>query len=790
MANPHFGLKTTALLLVSLVSAIYLLRTSNLHTSFVATTTKATTPNEFYDVCGDITIRKNFTQEDYDRSDKINDFISSFRNGNPLINFTLNNQTGQEFYQEYTSGILPFGIAGLGLLGLGLATLCCLCCDFKCFKTCLKPKTFTKVVCSIASICLCSVMIVGAGTGWYYSQDLRHDFKRASCAGANFFQDVSHGNENLKWRGLEPAAVNLTSVVDEINNLVALIPNLDSYEITLNNLYDIILKQTEALYENNKDLIVRNPIPGGESIVPDFVANLGPSTADDTICENIADEMDLKESIISQAMTEAKSQLEGLKEGVNDTIRNINFGIGLSKDIDNNVTTILNVYVPIAQDGQDYHDKFGIAIVIFFGLAAVLSILIFIGVINTFTVKSDIGFKMLKSSRTCLNMILLVIFAGSAVIFPVMIAAVEGCNTTEVALKNQTLVDGIFLKFVGEGYIKNKYSQYVQKCVYGDGDFLSFFNVQHEIWQVAYDMEEVNYYVDLFNSSLSEDSLALPDTYDLLYPLLYGEEYVTEGIEDALYTLSTYTNKELSKEKYGCDESGDTWLLNSTGCNSTTGTVFHSSDAAGYNYGNPTCMSLDQYIYKSGDRYGDKYAQCPAQEGVSYAQVVQNRVTGFQDHMTDVRSVFQQIKRDLDKLNRTNLEFMTEARGIIEPMGIINDRANGLIDYLNNSDTGLVSNLNCAFMQPNGQTFLDQLCVAYIPSLFMVGICCVGFGVIALLAMFPIYFLEKLFNVEKQHRRLLKTDLESMHNNTEAKNNDKSHYLLGDVNASSASGFV
>jgi hypothetical protein len=360
--------------------------------------------------------------------------------------------------------------------------------------------------------------------------------------------------------------------------------------------------------------------------------------------------------------------------------------------------------------------------------------------------------KSMKFARGFLSFVLIVIFTLSTIIFPALIVATETCNTAEVAFKNETVFTAIAKIFVSD-YEKSNYSTYAHTCIFGNGDILTDLGVSQQMANLSSIFNQIQNFSAYYNDSIP-DSIVIPYEESTIDSFKYGILPVSSSVLKTLVALNSFTNREYSQEKYQCSETGDAWQLNSTNCTVANGTEFTSADPASFNYGEPTCMSFDQYSsYQPTDRYGAKYSTCPAQQGIPYDTVVLGLVQGFQNHMTDVNQVFTSLENDLNTVNGTNAKFMQEAKSLVEPLVDINTKALELLTFVGNSSTGLLSEFNCLFLQANAQNTVDHVCVSYLPDLFVVSICILIFGIIALLALFPVYFLEKMCVQDKEKSR-------------------------------------
>jgi hypothetical protein len=260
-------------------------------------------------------------------------------------------------------------------------------------------------------------------------------------------------------------------------------------------------------------------------------------------------------------------------------------------------------------------------------------------------------------------------------------------------------------------------------------------------------MQNVSSY---YNLSIP-DSFVIPIQYAYINLLKTGQLPANAVVAAELVDLNQYTNSQYSASLYSCNDSQDTWQLNSINCTVSEGEIFLSNDSATFDYGSPTCMSFNQYAnFQPSDRYNNKYQSCAAQNNVSYDNFVMGFIGGFQNHLTDMSQVFGDIQNDLDTVNSTNEQFMQEARSLAQPLLAVNSSVLDILNLVGNDQTGLMSNFNCAFLKSNGQDVIDHLCIAYLPDLFLVSACIVVFTFLALIALFPVYLLEKMFKLEKK----------------------------------------
>lgn len=89
--------------------------------------------------------------------------------------------------------------------------------------------------------------------------------------------------------------------------------------------------------------------------------------------------------------------------------------------------------------------------------------------------KCDPCTKISHGSWYCLNS--LVIFGAllTAVLFPLLIASMEGCQVGQNAILNQTLLDSIIHEIQD---VDDNITEYTNICFFGDGNILAQFGIE------------------------------------------------------------------------------------------------------------------------------------------------------------------------------------------------------------------------------------------------------------------------------------------------------------------------
>lgn len=270
----HQGFRSF-LILASLVSIVLLMRDSPSTAVSYLTKTDGQIVGSIAETCANIDANDTFTPEQIDKANSINDYLLQIRGGrNPILDFALSGQDPEKFGEDYAKQLAPVAAFGGLFLLLSLTTICCICCDYKCFRSCSNPKAANKFTCVLISLILTLAMMGGSAAGWYFAKDLNKDFKKTNCAGAHFIGDFSTGVADLNWIGLANATESLLYIKQNIQDTLSLLPNVDDIHAKLDNLDDQLTTDIQNFYDNNKNSVVRNPDPTQTTettIQPEFI---------------------------------------------------------------------------------------------------------------------------------------------------------------------------------------------------------------------------------------------------------------------------------------------------------------------------------------------------------------------------------------------------------------------------------------------------------------------------------------------------------------------------------------
>lgn len=312
----------------------------------------------------------------------------------------------------------------------------------------------------------------------------------------------------------------------------------------------------------------------------------------------------------------------------------------------------------------------------------------------------------------------------------------EGCDAAQTALKNSTIFEG----YINASNLDNPdFNLYVGTCFFGDGYIVGDLDISDQL-------DDLNTIYTQVQDLSGFANLSIPDSYVIPIQQQYiglfqnGELPVTTNVGKELMQLDYLTGGNPTTTCFA----RDIWVLNSINCTSAYGTPFESALGAQDNFGQSTCIGFDQYENFTGSQRYSAQSTC-----VNNTFIVP-QITGFKNHLSQVKTLFTNVQTSLNNVSNYNDQYMSQIRSAVEPLDDISNNVLNILNMVGNNQTGLLSNLNCTFLQTNSKDAIDNLCIAYLPILFVTSICILAFATAALLGLLPIFFAGKIQMADKK----------------------------------------
>jgi len=699
------------------------------------------------EVCNSHDFIQSFDQDDRKSASSISHLVHKFRKTNPLLDFIQTkhtNTTNKEFATKYIHETLPYAFFGLAVLLIPFIIMICSCCRCECIGFYFASEETKKYPLLIFTAIFTISILIASSFGIHFSNSLDKSQASMNCSGQALFRDLSQGDPDLKWIGLEPAISNLTTVNKNILQSIANLPQVDDNHTNLDTLHTQFQTQIQTYYDKSSDQDVVNP-SNGESLVPIFIQDLGPPSNVKTYSGAISKENQDKYTLVTQLLNDTNSsimQLQSEPETIQNIIGDI---ITYLSSFDSSLANIHHHFNNAAISAKQVN---GIAKDIFSSLfiaSTVLMSLILLIVSNVMFFQFNCFQKCFRF--LCIFLLFLILFSivivGAGV--PYVIFVREVCDTANKTFTNETLYSNFVSSFIDNSA---QFLNYSNTCLFQDGDLLNVFDAKDNFSSFNTISDSIN----TINTNIVPvpDSVVIPEQVQIIQLLKSGEGFTNPEINSSLISLNKFTNYQNSGSTQPCHESQDTWVLNHANCTNTTGKVLKSTDAPTSNYKKLTCIGFDIFkSHNSTDRYNyTTFAKCPNVAGQNFSSFVSGFAASFQNHSAQVSQLFTQLSTNLVTANKTNTKFIAEQNSLIQPLLNIDAETLSDIETLGNSQTGLIMNMNCAFARNSTQNLADNICVYNFPSIFWSLILALIFAICASFMIIPLKNLDK---IERKH---------------------------------------
>jgi len=375
----------------------------------------------------------------------------------------------------------------------------------------------------------------------------------------------------------------------------------------------------------------------------------------------------------------------------------------------------------------------------YFGVYVLFAFFLLGFIINSFKGTCNPCAPCAKMSWFVLSLFSIFGFLLSSILLPVVVVAIEGCDTLHQLINNETFYNQT-VNLLGAGAA----AEYVSVCFYTpDGNLLEKLGVQDQLSLFDTIKQGIQDAGQFFDIDIP-DSLVIPEQESLINQYKNGLLPVNSYVANQLNALNQFTDYNSPGTHQSCHEAQDTWVLNSANCSSPGYTVFINNGNPSQGYGQKECIGFDQYKTDGSSRYGGKFTGCPNQGSTGYSAYVSSYVNKFQSHMTSVNNVFDQLLTDLSTLNQTNKNFMIKAKEVLNPIMQFNTTAYAILDIISNNDTGLINNLNCKFIKTQTNQVIDGVCSGFLTNVFLVVALALGLGIVSLITILPVYCLSNM----------------------------------------------
>jgi len=363
--------------------------------------------------------------------------------------------------------------------------------------------------------------------------------------------------------------------------------------------------------------------------------------------------------------------------------------------------------------------------------------------------------RVIHFSWCMLGLLMTFTWVLATILWAASLAVNDVCRTADLLIADPEVYNATADKFFPEpeyAYAKSL----LYTCLHGDGDILRTLGEREQLAPFE------SIFLGLANTAnLTESVQTVPDSI-----VIPQKQFEVSQIEAGFVSDDPLTNTDLAKlnsfthsESNSCTQVEDTWILNSGNCTANLGAIFASSSAAGFNVGNPTCISFDAWGTKQIDvRYNtNTFPQptCGLIEGDDADIGLTNYVDSFVTHRQNVATVFGNVQTGLTGVETANAEYMDAITAATANTAPVRDQTSQIYPYLGSPETGILPNSYCGFLVETFEWVEDQACVRLLPGIYrqMITLLVAAFMGLFLLP-FLFCFSKRLLQKKKQDKSI------------------------------------
>eukprot|EP01017_Pseudomicrothorax_dubius_P004249 TRINITY_DN1080_c0_g1_i1.p1 TRINITY_DN1080_c0_g1~~TRINITY_DN1080_c0_g1_i1.p1 ORF type:complete len:848 (+),score=159.93 TRINITY_DN1080_c0_g1_i1:68-2545(+) len=669
-----------------------------------------------------------------------------------------------DYANSLYGAILPW-IIGLALLTIGhWYCMCCCCCEYL-WQTCCKSmfRDYEKNPVTQSEKIRYVIVVVGFGiilsgfaiAGLVINGNQKAGAKQTVCGAFTMISDFRTGTTvqvkgaNLSWIGLQPAFDKLKTIEDAVRNAPnSMTSNVDSSTSGIDSDYNNIVSKLTGIVNSNQGKQLSNPDPtnnDGALVNSDAITNLGPLTSSTTFTGALKLELDTKYNLTKTATSQISSYSKTIKTQADSIANSIAAVRAPFKDF---IATFDNTYNSASNSINSINDVLSY---IYSFFAAVLGIYIFFFfvIIITYLIIQAAKNPSLCICLHCdwwyLNAFLSFGFILALILTPLSYVALESCD-----IINTVLADPNSLNTYGKGDVLDKdISDKIRICIGGSGDLLSNFDTGGQLSQLSSFTTNLDQITQLQNNLTNPnvpDSYVMPDVRRIIngyvqgyYPAFTSDpsNIANDRANKAVLALTSWADASAPGSQQGsmgsCSVTKDAWFLSQANCTAPNVNISKSSPKA--NFGSPSCAGIKEWDTTAAtSRYdSSSFSSCknlapPFSNFQTTDNIIRSYVSSLRKYQDSVESVFSPVLTDLDAVSSLNAQFRQGLLKITQPIFDLKNQVQGLVDQVSNSKkTGILDQVNCAFVGVQLYAITDSFCDVFINAIFtlswLIGVC-------------------------------------------------------------------
>lgn len=299
------------------------------------------------------------------------------------------------------------------------------------------------------------------------------------------------------------------------------------------------------------------------------------------------------------------------------------------------------------------------------------------------------------------------------------IVLTQGCDVLYNAVNTQHYIENIV------GWVPSAASsmQYVDTCLFGDGDLIETLGVTTIFNYLQGIQSSMGASASLWRTAGNPNSekiplfsAALANTYDGKYHLVSSTTN-TDGTTYNLNQLNLLSDHSRSGSTQsgtaGCTKTKDQWVMNTESCTYTP--IWASGDGDSASFGSNICIEINSALVSSNRYTSGTMDTCGQVEGQDIETRLHNWREKLRTQFTDGRSTgatgIGSVKADVDGTIKTNNDdFVEKIYLLTDPIRSLNGTIGEILQSVSDPNTGLYYNLNCAFFRYGLRSLQSTMC--------------------------------------------------------------------------------
>jgi len=597
-------------------------------------------------------------------------------------------------------------------------------------------------------------VIGAAAAGLITSKSLTDDYRSTTCSFFEAVDTIEYGNITANWTGINGAAVlllNLKSLFSaNFGNSSYDNSSVSSVTSTSTTLHNTLVTS----YGTASPMTVpsANPTPSSATIVPDIIAKAGPLTNAATWYGAIDNERTTYEDAVTNSSTYLEKDLTTVTSNLATYQNNIDTGSERMSGMDRLFAQVDNTFYSITNQGDtivSHHVRLGLLSM--FAIAIGMSSLTLICPICICLFKKRWCNGLVWLAWESLASLMLVCFIIGVVSLVVGIVITQGCDVLYQSVTTSGYLTGV-TSFISSD---SQYVQYINTCLFGDGDILTSVGVKDTFSVINNVYGELNTLSPYFRSKAGATSVNIPLFETALTNTISGKNLLvtdSSNVDGTTYNL-VKMNQISDSNAQGSIQSStytsctspvqDQWVMNFASCSSGY-TDWTSPD--NNNIGSKTCLQVPDTVVPA-----TRYAGTGC--GAGFTTAVSSYKTSLDSQFTNGAADMNTLKTDLTGTVQTAWDNFADAiYTATDPASELKTNLTEIFTIVSDPSTGLTYNMNCGFFKDSFTNFHNTMCTGLVVTFYQITLSMLILATFACFTSFFLFFFAKYTTVHLEYQ--------------------------------------